>query len=497
MKRTITIAASLLLGASVFGQTTVYEESPEVKYFVSSNGVFFNNPLPNATGGYFVPKDSLVSAIFGISIMAFGEDVNGQLKGGYAKFGESDFFPGAMDSSYSDTSYVFNLWSIDKEDIDYHIAHWNDQGYTLPGTIASWPGNGDVSIGESLNLAPYYDYNQDNFYDPMSGDYPLIEGDHALYTIVNDHENVHPFGSDPAGIEVHMMFYYYNTPDPVLAKTMFVQTTVFNRGTQTLYDFHFGHFVDFDLGNPNDDFIGTSVNDQLAFVYNGDDFDQDFAGGPGYGVDPPAVGILALDGNMSSHIALSSETDLATPINCYNTLRGLLPDGSPLLDNNNQQTLYAFNGMGTGWNEVTEGNAPGDRKTVIGYEGTTLAPFSSFQFTNAIIYGHHTGTGSDFPGVDSLFDNAAHIQEWYNATVAVEEQTAQPELLLYPNPANDVLHTQGWNSGTFRVIGLDGKIALSGNFDAAAIDISRLNTGYYLLELESGKQVTRQAFVKK
>ena len=97
MKAIITSVFSLIMiGAALAqGSVTLSISNPNVKYFVGNNGVFFNNPNPNnGAGGYVVPKDSAVSAIFGAFTMAAGKDLNGNIKGAIARITNSDFSPG-------------------------------------------------------------------------------------------------------------------------------------------------------------------------------------------------------------------------------------------------------------------------------------------------------------------------------------------------------------------------------------------------------------------
>ena len=43
-----------------------------------------------------------------------------------------------------------------------------------------------------------------------------------------------------------------------------------NRSTYTLTETYFGQFVDPDMGNPQDDFVGCDVQRGLGYCYNGD-----------------------------------------------------------------------------------------------------------------------------------------------------------------------------------------------------------------------------------
>lgn len=520
MKTIITSILCLCIEGMVLGQgnITLYTSNSNVKYFVSNNGTFFHYPSQNPSAGYIVPKDSLVGSIYAVSLMATGVDINGQIKGAISTSVESDFAPGpylSNPANYANSSYInkylMSLWSVSKAQIDDHIAHWMDAGYVVPAFIASWPGNGNSGNGESALLAPFFDRDGDQLYEPQDGDYPLIRGDKAVFSIVNDGRGVHPSGTDPVGMEVHMLFYQYDVPgNDVLNNTVFVQTTVFNRGTTSLSQFHLGHYLDFDLGNPFDDYIGTDPARHLAYVYNGDLMDEYFSGKPGYGINPPATGFLNLDGTLSSNVLLSGSAAMSTPQQFHHTLNGFLPDGSPMLDGNNQPTNYLYYDIDSlsGWNEFNANsgisNPPGDRKSVIAQQEETFNPGKVLCYNHAAIFAR-SQQGTFFGSVDSLFRVADYIQDFYNdqnfycegQTLGLEELDDALDFSLFPNPSSDYLRVNGLDSGTYRIISMDGKEVKSGILDNALIEVAQLRNGYYLIEITSGGKGGRKSFVKE
>ncbi|MNJ83319.1 hypothetical protein D3C87_07350 [compost metagenome] len=516
MKTIITSIFSLgiMSAALAQGSVTLSIANSNVKYFVANNGTFFNNPIPgNGAGGYVVPKDSAVSSIFGAFVMATGKDLNGNIKGAIARGYNSDFSPGPYlpnvanysDSSYTD-KYSSALWLVAKSQVDHHIAHWMDSGYVVPGMISSWPANGDSGNGESFLLAPFHDQDGDQIYEPQEGDYPLIRGDRTIYTIINDNKSPHPSGIDPVGMEIHMMFYQYDVPtDDLLTNTVFVQTTVFNRGTVTLQEFHLGHLIDFDLGDPYDDYIGTEPARNLAYIYNGDLNDEDFSGNPGYGVNPPASGIINLDGKLASNVSFPNFTDLNSAATNHNTLLGLLPNGAPVLDGNNQPTKYIYNDIdpNTGWNEfIGLANPPGDRFCVASMDEETFGPGKILCYNHAAIFAR-SGEGTLTASVDSLFQVADHIQSFYDAQdFYCEAQYLElPEhgdlsFSLYPNPSDQYLRVDGLTSGTYRILNLEGKEVSTGTLENPFIRVEFLKNGYYMLEITSGGKGGRKSFIK-
>ncbi|MCX6609772.1 MAG: hypothetical protein NTW74_02850, partial [Acidobacteria bacterium] len=74
-------------------------------------------------------------------------------------------------------------------------------------------------------------------------------------------------------------------------KMTFYNYELINRGTQTLEKTYFAQYVDADLGNAADDYVGCDVSRGLGYYYNGDNLDSDNSGYKGYGSSIPAVGV--------------------------------------------------------------------------------------------------------------------------------------------------------------------------------------------------------------
>jgi hypothetical protein len=508
MKTFFTSIICLLAVGQAFSQGSISQSTSnsQVTYWASNNGVMFNNPLPGSTGGYFIPKDSLVSAIFAMSPVITATDVNGQLKGAVAKYQSSDFFPGPIATDYNAPEFTSGgfavaIWGMTKAAVDNHMAHWMDPGYVVPSMIASWPGNGNTTNGQSLHLAPFYDYDADNHYEPESGDYPLILGDRATYVILNDMKGVHPSGMDPMNVEMHLMYYQYeNASDPVLTKTTFVQTTLYNRGTINLNNLRFGHIIDFDLGNPTDDYIGTSVAQQMVYVYNADLNDEAFSGNPGYGINPPAVGVISLDGNLTSSVPVQPMNFPNTGAEYHNLMNGFYLDGSQLLDDSGAPTTYIYNQAGAnGWNEVTENNMPGDRMVASGHTLTNFPPGASLVYSHAVVYAR-SDSGNLFSSVDSLLSVASHIQDFYDQSISLNVGELQQSVLnvsIYPNPAKEQITVEGITNGNYRIITSDGKEVQTGSLENPIIRLDSLKGGFYLLEITAGGKYDRKSFVKE
>ena len=178
-----------------------------------------------------------------------------------------------------------------------------------------WPGNGDLSKNQDNILGPFFDQNQDGIYDPEAGDYPWYDltgqldcrnqfredpvplfGDENLFWIFNDKGNIHTESSgEPIGMEIRAQAFEFASDDEINSMT-FYNYVLINQGTLTLTNTYFGQWVDCDIGNATDDYVGCDVQRGLGYGYNGDPFDESSQSGPGYGANPPAVGVDFFEG---------------------------------------------------------------------------------------------------------------------------------------------------------------------------------------------------------
>lgn len=186
--------------------------------------------------------------------------------------------------------------------------------------IYDWPAHGDVSIGQDYWLAPFYDNvsesnNQPGAYDPREGDYPWFDdilgkddvlcgsdrrvtlfGDETNWWVFNDKGNIHTeTNGEPIGMEIRAQAFAFATNDEVNRMT-FYNYELINRGTQTLFNTYFAQYLDPDVGNFDDDYVGCDVSRGLGFAYNGDAFDETNGGAQGYGENPPAIGVDFFEG---------------------------------------------------------------------------------------------------------------------------------------------------------------------------------------------------------
>lgn len=461
---------------------------------INANGVFFKD-INNELGTYKPDKFSNVTAIFLSSFSASAKDANNQDRMSLVTYNGSDFTCGPVAINYSDPNYIAKfgniIWTMNQAAIDQHIQNWNTSGYIVPGAIAQWPGNGDVSNGMAAQLAPYADVNGNGLYDPENGDYPEIMGDAAMYLIMNDQNNTQFPGTLPINMELHYMFYQFATAD-ALNKTTFVNIKAFNRGSETYSDFKLNLLNDFDLGNYTDDFGGVDVSRNLSYVYNGDHLDEANSWTSGYGANPPAIGILSLNHDLSTSVFPDSIPDANNEY--LNVFNGKQVNGTAITNSGTPTLFHYSDTLSGGYNEVSLNHAPKDKRNFSSISLGTFAPNSLKCLDFAWIYARKTTGNSLFKSVDSLMKVADFVQDFYNNTNHCSDGTLQITSLepgqfeLYPNPTNgEITCFSAQNLELIEVLNAEGKRIKMIRVDQQEVklDLSQLSPGIYLIKLST------------
>jgi hypothetical protein len=505
MKHIYFLSACQLFSTLCSAQTPneTYEARSSITYnnvnaMINSNGVFgYDAQLGRAA--YEVPDGGGASAMYFSSLQMYAADANGQSFAAVSEYSLSDFSAGPIADNYTDTAnYLIpyrRLWTAYRWEIDMHILHHNDPNYVTPQSILIWPGNGNTANGEAAILAPFADLNNNGIYEPVSGEYPVFRSDYAIYSIINSQRMAGPFGHSRPALEIHLMYYQYPADDAINNMT-FVHATVYNRSTVSYPVFQVGVAIDFDLGNYADDYLGTSVTQQTAYVYNGDNNDEAFDNfGGSYGPNPPAFGLVALQGNLYSHVYnVSPWTQVDT---LQRLMNGLQASGEPMTDQSNAPTRFAYLEENT---EESAENVPGDRKSFISFEPQSLEPGGWQCYDYAFVYGKTNGINSSVAQMlqaaalaQNLYDSVAH--PCGNGTLGIEDLEPVGKLSLYPNPACNTIHVDHADSGTYHIISTDGRMQASGQ-TSDTIDISALAPGIYTLVLTDSGVPIAQRFVK-
>lgn len=495
------------------------------------------------------PAGEGTHAMYASGFVFSGMTADGQVRASVQLYaGDTDFAPGPISmgdvATWAASCEEYDrFWLITRQAVDQHLAYFDclgdpacdvdvafPDGYTIPDDFLSWPAHGDLTLAQSFNLAPFYDYDLDGLYDPLNGDCPLfaayangcetaLQGDVSLYWIENDRRLFNDASS--SSIEVHNTVFAYVEGEAGASpydRTLFHQRTVYNRGIYTLSDARFGAFVDPDLGNPSDDYVGMHVENNTAYVYNGDALDETTFT-PGYEDTPPAVGYQLIRGPLADFdeqdnddngiidderlgagsFMVAPAGNLSTDVGAFSLMHSTWPDGSPLFYADTEvQAQFMYPGssdpnlIGTGgvavepWSEVEAGNPPGDRAFVLATESFTFAPQDQKTFTVAYIC--HAFDDNPWATVGELMEYAEDLSDDFEDCTPTSVGMTQLDVPLavdaYPNPTTGLLTVSGLRAGAYvEVLNLTGQIVHQQQTSGAllTLDLEQLPSGMYVV----------------
>jgi hypothetical protein len=267
----------------------------------------------------------------------------------------------------------------------------------------------------------------------------------------------------------------------------FYSYQVINRSSLTFTDMYFGQWVDPDLGNYSDDFVGCDVGRGLGYCYNGDADDE---GPQGYGLNPPTVGVDFLQGPAADiNDAIDNDRDGCidctffdsagvtivipdvvwperiamakfvyydninafpygnpnSPADYYNYLRGIWIDNEPIsyggigrlgsVGNTGvpcnfmypDDTDPDFQAPYQPWTETSSGNIPNDRRFLMSAGAFTMFPGEVNTVNTAVIWARQAG-GGQLGSIPLLEQYDDQVQLFFNScfdtlTVGIDEGT--------------------------------------------------------------------------
>ena len=445
------------------------------------------------TAKYEVPKVTEAGQVSVCSMFAgslwIGGTENGNLKIAAMTYRQNgvDFFCGPLDTVTANVASSGTCAAYDQlfEMTRAEVLVYQSDPNAVSLNIQNWPGNGILSRLNSVkgqagedgniahNLAPYVDVNGDMMYIPggTSGDYPLIDGDQALWYIYNDVGGPHgETNGHSIGLECQEEAFEFSTNDEINNMT-FYKTTVINRSGNTLKNTWFGQWCDPDLGYYGDDYVGCDTTRQLGYDYNGEDFDP---GLTGYGANPPAVGAAFFHGpigdngkplGMSIFLYYNNNPSPVngnpglvdhSPQDYYNYLQGMWINGAHMKSgsdgvNGTINTNYMFpgdptlSGVGGGWTEKAVGNVPGDRRFLESSGPFTLKPGATNQVTVAVVWAR-TGQGGATGSLGALKLATDIAKVTYNNNFQILYGADAPDVVIRGLDKKLIITLQNTNS---------------------------------------------------
>ena len=462
-----------------------------------------------ATSVFEVPKGSGKSTIFASAQWIAG--ISNQQLHLFAEtfkqgpvLNSADLQAGPISNNYSADFKLFwnRIWKVSQKDIQdfrnaVQLGHPIDSA--LYKDIIQWPSKGNI-MGTDTNIAncaPFIDLNLNNKYEPFLGDYPSIKGDVCTYSIMND-DMVHlESNGAPLKFQINRMAYEFSTNNAV-NNTLFVDYQISNRSGVQYDSVIFSSWVDFDLGNYADDFIGTDTIRNMIYAFNGDSLDE---GASGYGMNPPAQACIFLKNKIYSSMSYNNDFspigNPSTPNHYYNYMNAIWKDGKPLvmpgMDSSVQiKTRYVYPGdpcSNNGWWEAKANNTPGDRRIL----GSIILPNQQNQmvpYNISLAFVYAKGNGGNLSSVCALKSAADEVISWYNNQVfgATNEVKTKETFTLFPNPAKNqiTIVANGLKNADVSIYDIAGNFIKSFKLNESQnFPTSELNSGIYILNVKT------------
>lgn len=523
----ITAIAGMAFQLAAQAPASAVLQSGNVKAVVNSNGALF---WDFSNGQFIAPYASgqnEVSLLKASGIWLSGLDPGGNIRLA-AQLYESngDFAPGLITGN--DVIAFNKIWRITAAEVAQHVADWEDNQVIdnpLPN-VFSWPARGNPFFDQyntgitlpntSQGLAGFWDRDGDNVYNPAAGDFPVLEvrgceqavvPHEMLWFSFHDYTLHNQTQAASLNMEVHALVFTFNcTANSVLNDAIFVRYKIINRASEELMGARFGVFADFDIGAPNDDYVGCDPERQLIFGYNADPVDNLYA-------NPPAMAIDMLRGPLNEQleeVPLSNMMPFTNgsgpqgmpniPIQYYYLMNGYWLDGAPAPNNG---FLYPGDPNDPAADsEVTAGNTPGERRVIASSAPFELLPGA----VNELILGYYFTQmpGADaFQNVAAMYDRADQVQDWFDhcfndpenncaLVVNVKESLSKPQkLVLSPNPAmhNVVLQLEAVEESLqVAVFDVSGRQVMTAELAGMnpEINVSALKPGIYWVRAITG-----------
>ena len=445
---------------------------------------------------YEIPQGSGKHSMCAGALWIGGLDDQGNLKVAAMTYRQdgNDFWPGPLNSDVSSTDYgttdaemcasFDKHWSLTKNDVIEYREYVNciaspncDESllyasYSIPDVITNWPALMQNEDGNITYLAPFTDVNNDGDYT-VGIDYPeynldgelncleedILLGDQTIWWVFNDNGNIHTeTGSESAiGLEIQAQAFGFTTNDEINNMT-FYSYKIINRSTSVLNETYFGQWVDPDLGNYLDDYVGCDVSLGLGYCYNGDAEDE---GSSGYNYEsddpPPAIGVdffrgpLADVGDgidndkdglidepfeqiiMSKFVYYNNDfSDYGNPENAshyYGYLRGIWKNGQKMTyggtgwEPDNPECNFMFpddtdpDNPNNPWTELTAGNDPADRRFLQSAGSFTLEPGAVNYITTGVVWARADASdgGDNYSSVELLKEHDQLAQNLFDS----------------------------------------------------------------------------------
>lgn len=399
-----------------------------ISMVVKNTGSFAYDTEAGAAGLEF-PKGTGKTAVFAAGLW-MGALVGGNVRVSVAEYTD-DYKPGQAvggvpDNPNSAENKVYKLNRV------YLDATGAVDAATRDAALA------DYNAGAVPHGAPVVTVQPDGSLD--------IIGDQMLWAVYNDLSK----GSDhngassglPLGVEIQQTTFAFSRQGP-LGNTVFTRYRIINRGGNTLSNAYVSQWSDPDLGGAVDDLVGCDTTLSVGYVYNATNNDQQ------YGANAPCVGFDFLQGPAVGDSILGLASFNKYPngggpqdsTETYNYMKGLLGDGSAVLDPSGHPTPFNVSGdpvSNTGFLDTS----PSDRRLMLSSGPFTMAPGDTQEVVVGIVIAQGTSNKASV-ALMKCFDQS--VQAAYDVRFALPSPPNNPAVVVTPRDGEVLLK---WDNGS-------------------------------------------------
>lgn len=418
------------------------------------------------------------------------------------------FTPGAYTTPAAAAKYN-RTWTVNQDSVQYHRTQWGLPGYGAPAQIAQFPGSGNPSNGEHPALLPFANQAPDQQYQWQNGDFPWIQGEKSIFALYSDRGVVKSGGNATTQVNVSVEVFEHPlaATDPSLQNAVFTTFRVTNVGTTPIDSLHIGLLADFDIGQADNDYVGTDTSGNFIFGMN---YMEDEPAN-GYGPFPPAMAVLALSHPIQSTLrynpGMTSANAQAMPTNFQERVRWMkgrsasnaaLPSfygtGDPLQKQGALDDTLYVNRLDRGMFLTLPVHNLGAGQTAC-YDFAYVAAQGLSRFNSLQVLRNYCST------IQSVYD-AAFI------SCGLERVLNQPQAepigaSLRPNPTTGHL-VLDWNgpaveTAEVRVVDVLGRVVINRSISLAGatriLDDGCLDAGNYWISIWNGAQLVHRELI--
>jgi Secretion system C-terminal sorting domain len=512
---------------------------------VKSNGSsLFGNKQEDENYPWFkFPKSSNLYPFEAGGLIIGGKDKNGRIKlAMQSGMNEPvDFYPGPFlpnDSLDSMHCLQYDIvWKVSKQHIDRHIEYGLQYDVAnggeisvnlIPKGIRHWPAKGNpytvdgTGKPQEFDLVKFEDINGDGKYNPVNGDYPIIKGEQATWSIYNDIKGKKLLsGTEPIGLEIEQTTYVAHFTR-LLESTVFYHYKITNYGDD-LDSVYFGFYARPFESNKRR-YMATDTLHDCIYIYN------ELANRPEYVRDKPiTITISMMKGAMTytyknNQVIDSAIVGMSTTgngkLNALDSLQKYyLLQGK---DKNGQNTgngcdaSAGYNLLFPGYPNQTSGcSACKSKKYLKNDFLITSGPVKMRKWETReleFLVNVYFDLFAEWKPCPDLYYPALNIrlirELYFERDGDIINQIPQFKKpggwSIYPNPANDRIYFTGWTETVFNpveieIIGLNSiPVIQATDFNLSnGLDISSLEKGFYIVRLMDSKHIHYMKFIKQ